>query len=102
MLRSASEYDHYGYDEEYNYHHDPINHYTVHCCEPVIDKKTYVAFLGFLAAATWFLWLLIDKSELMAPMMGRKKRDTLRDTLTLGRSFPHWARESDTHFIPRF
>ena len=54
----------YGYDDGYYY--EPSYH---SCCPSTVDSKTFVAFAGFIALATYLLLTVIDMSNL-----GRRRR----------------------------
>lgn len=49
--------------------------YESDCCPPVIDPLTYIAFLGFIALATYFLNQFIAMS-MIEMASGRKKRES--------------------------
>ena len=60
------------------------SHYGSDCCPPVVDSLTYIALLGFIGAATYFLQFTIT----MLLMMRRKrslKSEHLFDFLNSGR-----------------
>ena len=60
------------------------SHYGSDCCPPVVDSLTYIALLGFIGAATYFLQFTITML-----LMRRRKRslksEHLFDFLNSGR-----------------
>ena len=64
----------YGHHESYGHESHGYGHYD--CCPLVVDPLTYLAILGFLAAATYLLETVVQMS-----MLGRRRKRSLDQTI---------------------